>query len=625
MSTRELARATQLLLLALLAVPVLAARAQAENDKPLAPPDTSSPRAALRSFVENVEAAFRPFYLHEDRTNPFQSAAGLRALHCLDLSALPPAQAQRKSQEAVLLLAEIMARIELPAYDDVPGAEELAALPEGQRRAWRIPETAIEIARIEDGPSKGEFVFSAETVLRAREFYNRARDLPYRAGAMVGLYERVVFQPGELIPSAWVDALPWWMRRPLGEQTVWQWIGLAIGLGAWLCALALVLALARNRDGEPRYWRSFFLTLSLLPLTIALRHYIDEQITIVGEPYAFIDTALVLIAYLVCAGASVALGSAIGETIIASPKIEPRSIDAHLIRMVARALAWLTALGFILVGASAVGVPLTALVTSLGVGGFAFALAARPALENLVAGVTLFIDKPVRVGTFCAFDDVIGAVEEIGMRSTRIRRWGGNRITIPNAQFAELRLDDYDDTRNLWIRTTIGLRYETTPDQLRFVLARIREMLVAHPKLTGEPRARLAGFGDYSLEVEILAYADTGNWTVWHGIREDVFLRVMDIVEESGTSFALPSQTTYIARDKALDQTRARGAEQAVKEWRESGELPFPDMAMARREELAGSVDFPPRGSVSRQLRAGLHPPPMTVERHGPTVRATTA
>ena len=89
-----------------------------------------------------------------------------------------------------------------------------------------------------------------------------------------------------------------------------------------------------------------------------------------------------------------------------------------------------------------------------------------------------------------------------------------------------------------------------------------------------------------------------------HAIREDVLIRIIEIIEESGTRLALPSKTTYLARDDGLDEERRRAAEQQVREWTEAGELPFPDMSEEQREALAGTLHFPPEGSVARKLES---------------------
>jgi MscS family membrane protein len=334
-----------------------------------------------------------------------------------------------------------------------------------------------------------------------------------------------------------------------------------------------------------------------------MRWIIDQQLIIAGTVFEVVDISIVILYYLVGAVAILNLGAAIASSVIASPRVDKNSIDANLISVGTRTLAWLLAILLLARGASDLGVPLAAVVTSLGVGGLAFAMAARPTLENLIAGVTLYLDKPVRVGQFCQYDDVLGTVERIGLRSTRIRRWGGNVISIPNAQFAEYQLDNYNDAKYIWIRQRLRLRYETSADQLKFILAKLREMLFSHPKIL-LPRVRLIGFYDDALKVEILAYTDTGVWAEWHAIREDVFLRVMDIIESSGTRLALPSQTTYFARDGGLDEEKKRAAEEQVQEWTAKGELPFPDMTQAQRDALSSTLEFPPTGSIEYKAMA---------------------
>jgi len=204
----------------------------------------------------------------------------------------------------------------------------------------------------------------------------------------------------------------------------------------------------------------------------------------------------------------------------------------------------------------------------------------------------------VRIGQFCQFQDVLGTVESIGLRSTRIRRWGGNLLSIPNLKFAEHQLDNYADNRYLWIRQRLRLRYDTSPEQLSYILAKFREMLFAHPKILS-PRVRLIGFGDDALTVEVLCYSDTGVFAELHAIREDVFLRIIEIIEKSGTRLAMPSKTTYFTRDVGLDEERRLAAEQQVREWTAAGELPFPDMSEEQRAALAGTLQFPPEGSVA--------------------------
>ena len=127
-------------------------------------------------------------------------------------------------------------------------------------------------------------------------------------------------------------------------------------------------------------------------------------------------------------------------------------------------------------------------------------------------------------------------------------------------------------------------------------------MILAHPKLLEEKaQARFVKYGDYSKDVEIFAYVDTGNWYEFRGIQEDVLLRVQEIVSAAGTDFAFPSQTTYLSRDSGLDGERGSAAEAEVEAWRSKGIFPFPEFPSEQREQFRDTLDFPPFGSPSRR------------------------
>lgn len=244
------------------------------------------------------------------------------------------------------------------------------------------------------------------------------------------------------------------------------------------------------------------------------------------------------------------------------------------------------------------GVSVTALVAGLGVGGIAVALAAQKTVENLFGGVTLYGDRPVRVGDFCKFGDKVGTVEEIGIRSTRVRTLDRTLVTIPNAEFSNLQLENYAERDRMRLYTMIGVRYETTPDQIRYILVEVRKLLYSHERVAPEPaRIRFVGFGAYSLDFEIFAYVETCDWNEFLGIREDIYLRIMEIIAASGTGFAFPSQTLYLGKDEAPTEERASEIEQELGRWRERGEVFLPDFPPEQIEALENTVAFPPEGS----------------------------
>lgn len=567
------------------------------DENPLAPPDTTSPRATLKSFLENFEAAFRPYYEGTSDYTPFSTPSQLRVERTIDTTGVPEAERIRQASAASILIYEVLSRVELPPFEDVPDAETMDALPPDTPRRWRVPSTEIEILRVEDGPLRGEYLFSPATVELSTAFYDRVKHRDYRAGSMENLYERLAYEPGHRIPVSWIAALPSWMKKQLLGQVPWKWLAMIVLIAAWALLIVLAHLWTRPRNGEYRYWLRFFLALTLMFLTRELRIFIEEQIIISRAVFNVTTPTFVWISYFFGAVAILNFVAAVTRAVLGSMRIDPRSIDAHMVLLAGRLAAWLAVLGLVLVAASKLGIPLAAVVTSLGVGGLAFALAARPTLENLIAGLTLYIDRPVRIGQWCQFNDVIGVVEEIGLRSTRLRRWDGNVISVPNSQFANYQLDNYNDVRDIFIRKRFHLRLDTTPEQLRYLLVKLREMLFAHPKVRW-PEVRFVEVGESFLVVELRCYANTSTWTEYRAIREDVLLRVMEIVKEAGSSFATPVQTTYFARAKGLDEERQGESEEQVKAWRESGELPFPDMTIQHQEALAGTLDYPPRGSV---------------------------
>lgn len=247
-----------------------------------------------------------------------------------------------------------------------------------------------------------------------------------------------------------------------------------------------------------------------------------------------------------------------------------------------------------------IGFDVTTGLAALGIGGIAIALGAQKTVENLVGGLSLIFDQPVRVGDFCKVGDIVGTIEQIGMRSTRIRTLDRTMVVIPNGDLSARVIENYAHRDRFWFHPALGLRYETTPDQIRYLLVEIRSMLYAHPRVDPDPaRVRFTGFGSISVNLEIFAYVLASNYDDFLEVQEDLYLRIADIVKESGTGFAFPSQTVYLASDAAPAADAVRAAEDKVQQWRESGDMPLPRFEPERVNELQGSIAYPPPGSSS--------------------------
>jgi MscS family membrane protein len=245
-----------------------------------------------------------------------------------------------------------------------------------------------------------------------------------------------------------------------------------------------------------------------------------------------------------------------------------------------------------------VGFEVGTLLAGLGIGGVAVALAAQKSLEDVFGAVTLYLGRTVGIGDFCRSGDVLGTVEEIGLRWTRLRTLGNTLVNIPNSEFAKQPLENFALRKKIWYHPRIRLRYETTPDQLRYVLVEVRKLLYGHPRVLTDPaRVRFVGIGEYSFDLDVFAYVDTRDWSEYLEIAEDLNLRIMNIVTQAGTGFALPSETTYLESGSGVDAERARAAETRVGEWRDRRELYLPRFPEPAVAALRGSLPYPPEGS----------------------------
>jgi MscS family membrane protein len=245
----------------------------------------------------------------------------------------------------------------------------------------------------------------------------------------------------------------------------------------------------------------------------------------------------------------------------------------RLTRVTVLVIAFLSALAIF-------GLNITTELAGLGIGGLAIALAAQKSLENLIGGVSLLMDKAVQVGDFCRIGDHFGTVEDIGLRSLKVRTLGQNLLVVPNGMLAQMQFENMKSRSKLLISQNFSLRIETQVEQLRFVLDRVQSMLDEHPTIEpGTSRVRVANFAGAAFELELFAYGKTGDWAQFTAIRQDVILKIAEIVEAAGTRFAAPTQLTYLSADAGVDPEKANGVVRRVTELRASDTFRFPGEA----------------------------------------------
>ena len=227
-----------------------------------------------------------------------------------------------------------------------------------------------------------------------------------------------------------------------------------------------------------------------------------------------------------------------------------------IINLVRRTADLLAVFGGVLVLMTHFNLNVTAALAGLGVGGIAIALAAQKTLENVIGGISIIADRVVRVGDFIKVGTTTGTIEDVGLRSTRIRTQDRSLVSIPNGQISNERLEDLSCRDKFWMHPVLSLRYETTAAQVRTVVAAIRGLLLEHARVEPDSvRVRFLRFGPSSLDVDVFVHITVVDYVEFLEIQEYLLLQIMDAVQAAGTRMAVPSQTTYVVSDSPLGES----------------------------------------------------------------------
>jgi len=545
--------------------------------------ELNSPRDTMRTFLEQWGKARR------GNKDLF--------LETMDLSQIATPV---REEEGFLLgeyLIEVLYRVGLPLRQEIPDDPER----QGAYTHFVHPAGTVEIQRVEQEGGASKWQFSAETMASARQLFMAMEDMPLAQ----------VDQRQESTPFFAIRSQARSIDRDLLQEAgagmeLWQWVALVLLLVvsiplSWILTWVVTKLFrlqsveeSRSLSPEVRFLWPLrliiiaglgLLTLRTLGLPqavdIPLRVFIGATLSIAGGwlAYHLVDKV---------------------SDILDAHSNSYRRYQDEILRSLAISIAKLAVvIGAILFLAEILSIPYQGVIAGLGIGGIAVALAARSTLENLIGGITLYADKPVEVGDFCRIGEHLGTVEGIGLRSVKVRSLDRTVVTVPNAEFVNMNIENLTRRERILLNTKLGFRLETTPDQLRWLLAEIRSLLLKHPMITPEPaRARFAGFGNHSVDVEIFAYVGTWDWDEFLAIQEDIFLRLIDIVDESGTTFAFPSTVNYLTKDAGMDAERTERTEAIMRELRKGQKLPFPEFDVRTRGDLRDSLDYPPEGSV---------------------------
>jgi len=251
------------------------------------------------------------------------------------------------------------------------------------------------------------------------------------------------------------------------------------------------------------------------------------------------------------------------------------------------------------------------MLAGLGIGGIAVALAAQKTLENLIGGITLLMDKAVYVGDDCLISGRHVTVCNVGLRSVRAHTREGTDISFPNGLLVQSSIENLSHRSRFLIMTTLSLSAESSVDQLKCVIARVREMLYSHARVEqSTARFRLAGAEGSGYQIELFAYVRSKSIADFTAVQEDLFFRITDIVESVGARWAIPAQVSYRSPLPLVSDEKATQAERVVQQWRDNNGSPFPDFPPGRIAEMRGTLAYPDENktAVHQESIATPHP-----------------
>ncbi|MDF3129832.1 mechanosensitive ion channel family protein [Kiritimatiellaeota bacterium B1221] len=536
--------------LVLLSGNLLFAQAEQVLKNPLQPPETGSPRETLFGFIEDCNLAFdfmttngRSMVDAEDRVILTQRLQGY-----FDLENLPNYIYTQASMEAAVALKEILDRMELPLPEQVPGPGDLEDLD-----VWKIPGTHLQIRKMTEGPNEGAFLFSKEVVSRIPEVYKQVKHLPVREDGLKttpGLMQWFRSEPVSPWVSQVVNVLPDVFRRQLLEHSVWQWAGLVLVYLIGLLLMVLAYKIGRSRASKFRqdHIVRYFLTLSfpvmamLIPLW--MKHLIKNDLVLGGGLLKVTDFSLGLLVLLAALRLIWAIGNRLLVMVVNHPKIEENQLDTQLIRLVGRVLTVITVVVVFLEGGKRLGIPLSTLVAGAGISGLAVALAAQDSLKNILGSVMLILDKPFAVGDRIIFKSHQGFVQEIGLRSTKIKLLTGNMASIPNEVLARLEIENVSARPSLRKSILLHLPLDTPWEKSQRALARIKEWMQDHEGMPEDQRPRIFmnDLTQVSCVIQVMFWYAPAKTTDMLAFSEKAIFEMLKILAEEEIELKVPIQ-----------------------------------------------------------------------------------
>jgi MscS family membrane protein len=480
----------------------------------------------------------------------------------------PPSRRRRSEQDDEELAAQLLTifnqkfagALELTSRDPLGKLDD--GLPPDQERISGALGTSdkfpVQMVRLEDEQGRKLWYFSRTTLDHVPEMYD---SLTY---------------PGieKQIPQTLV-------KHRLLFMPLWQWIAIVVFLpiallGGRLITLVIAFAVNQSRKArsKPLLAPQGFLEVDPITLTIAIvSHYIFVGYIGTSLLYRLYYRHIVWIFlafdfYWILTRITRAISARIGISLTRRGMLAERSI-VSLIRRFTEVSIFLVVTLLVL---NSLGVNVSTAVAGIGIGSLALGLGAQKTFENLFGGVSILFDKVIQIGDVCRINNQTGVVEDIGLRSTRLRTGERTLLSIPNGIMASAVVENLRFRDKFLCQQILRLRYDLSPDHVRYVLGQIQNLLIEDPKVEdSSARIRLLRFAEYAIEVELFCYILEPEFTAYLAAQEQLLLKIMDTIEKAGAVVALPTQTTFVSQDAWIDPLKAKAAHAAVEKARDPG------------------------------------------------------
>lgn len=482
----------------------------------------SSPAAEASGPCSNPRAAVQSVFAWQQPTASNLS----KAAACLDLE--NPTEREvaarhlKRVYEARGYVVQLKKLSEDPDFID-PRTHEAEVTPHSG-----LPE--VRVARQADG----RWLWTEDSLARVEELFTEMH------GPLDSLVER--------LPPSFAE-------RVLGVA-LWQYLALLLlGLVALVLRKVLEFTVKRQvRELSVRFgalWTAHLVASIASPgATLAaavLLRVAYPQLQLPLGAAVVMEFVVRLLVILSIVWAAYRLVDVVAAQLAARAAATESKLDDQLVPLLRKSLKLVVVLAGALFLLQNFNVDVGSLLAGLGLGGLAFALAAKDTLANFFGSIMIFADRPFQVGDWVVVKDVEGIVEEVGFRSTRIRTFYNSQVTVPNAVFADAQIDNYGRRRYRRTVTTLNVTYDTTPEQLQAFVEGIRAIILANEYSRKDYyEVHMSGFGSHSLDVMVYFFLEVSNWSLELRERHNIFLEIMRLAQALNVVFAFPTQTLQL-------------------------------------------------------------------------------